>query len=338
MEKKKTDDFFEIKGRNREKTATTDLGVDLNIFRGLLGVTFDWYKKNTTDILAQQTDLPASMGLSAPIINAGAMENTGIELALSHQNRIGEFSYGADFLISVNHNKVTKVLAPNRGVFEEGLPYNSFYLYQWDGIFQSQEEINSSPAQPNSGNLKPGDIKIKDVDGNGSITPDDRVSISSFPKHTYSFGINAGWKAFNLSAFFQGVEGQHFLVDGWGIDPFMQGTAPTTEFLNAWTPENHSNTLPAVYTFGYPGVNGYSSTYSLRDASYLRLKNLNLSYTFTQNLIKVDWLKELTVYFSGSNLITWTKYPGADPERAGSGRYAQFPQLKIFSGGLKITF
>ena len=175
------------------------------------------------------------------------------------------------------------------------------------------------------------------ANGNGVIDPGDRVSYSPYPSYTYSFGANVGWKGFRLDAFFQGVQGQKFLVNGWGIDPFLQGTAPTTNFLNAWTPQNHSQTTPAVYANGYPGVDGYTSTYFLKDASYLRLKNINLSYAFPKSMLRSIWIKGLTVFVSGDNVITWTKYPGEDPERAGSGRYAQFPQLKTYSAGLKVS-
>jgi len=211
-------------------------------------------------------------------------------------------------------------------------------MYEWAGIFQSQDEINSSPKQPNSGTLKPGDLKIRDLDGNGTVGPEDRVRISRFPSYNYSFNLNAGWKGFNLTAFFQGVQGIKTQVSGWGYEPFQQGSAPPLRFLNAWSPTNPSTTVPAVYQVGYPGVSGYTSTYFLQDASYLRLKNLYLSYTFNQDILSKVGAKGLIVYFSGDNLITWTKYEGNDPERAGSGRFAQFPQLKIFTGGLNIKF
>jgi TonB-linked SusC/RagA family outer membrane protein len=321
-----------------ENTAITDFGLDINIFNGLLGLTADWYYKNTTGILTQSAGLPASVGLNPPVVNAGSMVNKGFEFELTHENRIGDFTYGANVIFSLNRNKVTQVLSPNPGVFQVGLPYNSFYVYEFDGIFNSQQEINNSPKQPNSGTLKPGDIKIKDTNGNGVIDPGDRVSISQYPSYTYSFGVNAGWKNFKLTTFFQGVQGQKIYVNGWGIDPFYQGGAPTTDFLNAWTPQNLSQTTPAVYQQGYAGVDGYNSTYFLKDASYLRLKNINLSYSFPQNMLKSIWVKGLTVFVSGDNLVTWTKYVGEDPERAStSGRYAQFPQLKIYSAGLKVS-
>ncbi|MDQ6481087.1 TonB-dependent receptor [Dyadobacter sp. LHD-138] len=321
-----------------EKTAMLDFGLDIDIFRGLFGATIDWYKRNTTDILSTRADLPSSVGLSAPIVNAGGMQNKGIEVELRHRKSFGDFNYGVSVLFHKYNNKVTKLLAPTLGTIEIGQPYNNFFVYDWIGVFQSQEEINSSPKQPSSGTLKPGDLKIRDVDGNGTVGPEDRIRISRFPKYNYSFSLNAGWKGFNLTAFFQGVQGINTQVNGWGYEPFQQGSAPPKRFLDAWSPTNPSNTIPATYLTGYAGVSGYTSTYFIQDASYLRLKNLYLSYAFNEKILSKIKSKGLTVYVSGDNLITWTKYEGNDPERAGSGRFAQFPQLKIFTAGLSVKF
>jgi TonB-linked SusC/RagA family outer membrane protein len=321
-----------------EKTAMLDFGLDVDIFKGLFGATIDWYKRNTSDILSTRADLPSSVGLIAPIVNAGGMQNTGLEVELRHRKSFGEFNYGVSVLYHKFNNKVTKLLAPTLGTIEVGQPYNNFFVYDWIGVFQSQEEINSSPKQPASGTLKPGDLKIRDVDGNGTVGPEDRIRISRFPKYNYSFSLNAGWKGFNLTAFFQGVQGVNTQVTGWGYEPFMQGSAPPKRFLDAWSPTNPSNTVPATYLTGYAGVAGYSSTYFIQDASYLRLKNLYLSYAFNEKILSKIRSKGLTVYISGDNLATWTKYEGNDPERAGSGRFAQFPQLRIYTAGLSIKF
>jgi TonB-linked SusC/RagA family outer membrane protein len=321
-----------------EKTSMLDFGLDVDIFRGLFGATVDWYKRTTSDILSTRADLPNSVGLSAPIVNAGAMQNKGLELELRHRKNFGDFHYGVSVLYHKYNNKVTKLLAPTLGTIEVGQPYNNFFIYQWAGVFQSQEEINSSPKQPSSGTLKPGDLKIKDVDGNGTVGPEDRIRVSRFPTYNYSFNVNAGWKGFSLTAFFQGVQGVNTQVTGWGYEPFQQGSAPPKRFLNAWSPTNPSNTVPATYLTGYAGVAGYSSTYFIQDASYLRLKNLYLSYAFNEKILSKIRSKGLTVYVSGDNLVTWTKYEGSDPERAGSGRFAQFPQLKIYTAGLSIKF
>jgi TonB-linked SusC/RagA family outer membrane protein len=321
-----------------EKTAMLDFGLDIDIYKGLFGATIDWYKRNTSDILSTRADLPSSVGLTAPIVNAGGMQNTGIEVELRHRKRFGDFNYGVGVLFHKYNNEVTKLLAPTLGTIEIGQPYNNFFLYDWIGVFQSQEEINNSPKQPSSGTLKPGDLKMRDVDGNGTVGPEDRIRISRFPKYNYSFNVNAGWKGFSLTAFFQGVQGIKTQVSGWGYEPFQQGSAPPKRFLDAWSPTNPSNTVPATYLTGYAGVSGYTSTYFIQDASYLRLKNLYLSYTFNEKILSKIKSKGLTVYVSGDNLVTWTKYEGNDPERAGSGRFAQFPQLRIYTAGLSIKF
>ncbi|MRS63029.1 SusC/RagA family TonB-linked outer membrane protein [Larkinella terrae] len=321
-----------------EKTSMLDFGLDIDLFRGLFGATIDWYRRNTSDILSTRADLPSSVGLTPPIVNAGAMQNQGIELELRHRKSIGDFNYGVSVLFHKYNNKVTKLLAPTLGTIEVGQPYNNFFVYDWIGVFQSQAEIDNSPKQPSSGTLKPGDLKIRDVDGNGTVGPEDRIRISRFPKYNYSFNLNAGWKGFSLTAFFQGVQGVNTQTTGWGYEPFQQGSAPPIRFLNAWSPTNPSNTVPATYLTGYAGVAGYSSTYFIQDASYLRLKNLYLSYALNDKILKKIRLKGLTVYLSGDNLLTWTKYEGNDPERAGSGRFAQFPQLRIYTAGLSFKF
>ncbi|MEX2232378.1 MAG: TonB-dependent receptor [Cyclobacteriaceae bacterium] len=329
-----------------ESTRVIDVGLDLDISKRLFGMSFDWFKKNTFDILTGQP-VPGSLGVSGPVTNDGKLQNTGWETELKHANQIGAVSYDAYFLISAFENKLLKIRTPTKGVNEEGLPYGSYYMYEWIGIFQSQEDINSSPTQPFFP-AKPGDLKIKDQNGDGVVNADDRKTIDGkYPDFIYSFGLNVSWKGFGLSAFFQGTQGNKMPLNGWGIDPFIQGTPPTTKFRNAWSPTNPSNTVPAVYdSWSYGGVAAYPSTYYLQDASYLRLKNVNLSYTLPKRITDKISSKGLTVYVSGDNLLTFTKFEGADPETlsatgstiGGWGRYAQFPQVRIINFGLDVKF
>ena len=321
-----------------ESTRIVDFGADMDIYKGLLGLTVDWYKKNTFDILTSQP-VPGSLGLSGPVTNDGKLQNIGWEIELRHANTIGQINYSANFLFSMSKNKLLHIRTETKGIKQVGLPYNSYYMYEWIGIFQSQDEIDKSPTQiffpP-----KPGDLKIKDENNDGVVDANDRVVVKgAYPDYTYSFSLNVGWKGFDLSTFFQGVQGLKFRVDGWGIDPFDQGTPPTTKFRNAWTTDNHSNTVPAIYESGYQGVSAYNSTYYLQNASYLRLKNINLSYTFSKAIVNKIKLKGLVLYVSGDNLFTITKYEGADPERLeGNGRYAQYPQLRTLNAGINVNF
>jgi TonB-linked SusC/RagA family outer membrane protein len=326
-----------------ESTKIADVGFDLNAWRGLLGVTFDWFQKTTSDILATQP-IPQSIGLNAPTFNNGSMRNTGVELELTHQNHIGAINYGFNGQIATVNNKVLSIKVPSKGttIRDVGLPYDAFYLYVWDGIFQ-QSDIGDPkvPKHALNPNPKPGDLKMKDINGDGVVDANDRVVVSgAYPDYTYSFGFNVGYKGFNLNTFFQGVQGIKARQTGWGVDPFMQGTPPTVNWRNAWTPQNPTNTLPALYAASYPGVTNYQgSTFYLQDASYLRLKNIVLSYTLPKALLARIRSTEMTVYVSADNLLTFTKFQNGDPERASASlSNPVYPQARILSGGLNVKF
>lgn len=326
-----------------ESTRIVDYGMDLVIKNGLLGVTFDWFRKTTYDILASQP-VPYSLGLSEPTLNDGKMRNTGIELELSHQHNIGEVSYGVNLLASTVRNELLHIRVPSRGttINEVGLPYGAHFLYEWDGIFQEEDIENPDvPTHELNPEPSPGDLKMRDQNGDGVVDADDRIVVEgAYPDYIYSFGFNVAYKGFRLDAFFQGVQGQKSRVFGWGIDPFNQGTPPSPKWRNAWTPENRSNELPALYVAGYPGVANYTgSTFYLQDASYLRLKNIMLSYTLPETLASRIKAQNLTVYISADNLLTWTEYEGGDPERASiTGNFAQYPQARILNAGFNVQF
>lgn len=326
-----------------ESTRVVDLGFDMNVRNGLLGVTFDWFRKTTFDILAPQP-VPSSLGLSSSTFNTGKLRNVGYELELTHQNRIGQVNYGANFQISAAKNKVLEIKVPSKGssIRDVGQPYDAHFLYIWDGIFQV-EDIGNPRVPRHAANVNPkaGDLKMKDIDNDGDVDADDRVVVGgAYPDFIYSFGFNVDYKGFGLSTFFQGVEGLQNRVTGWGVDPFHQGAAPTTKWRNAWTEQNRSNTLPGIYIQGYSGVNAYTaSTYYLQNASYLRLKNVVLSYTFPSTVFSRIKAKDLSVYVSADNLFTITQYEGGDPERASTtGNFAQYPQARILNVGMNIKF
>ena len=327
-----------------ESTRMFDVGFDFALKNRLLEVNFDWFNKTTYDILTQQP-VPASLGLAGPITNDGKLRNRGIDLSIAHNNRIGDVSYGVNGMISTARNELLYIRVPNYGsrIREIGQPFDAHYLYVWDGIFQEEDVLPGSgvPAHELNPNVKPGDLKMKDVNGDGVVDADDRVVVDgAYPKYSYSFGFNVGYKNFNLSAFFQGVDGLKNRVENWGVDPFMQGTAPTVEWRDAWTPENRSNELPGIYVAGYQGVANYkASTYYLRNASYLRLKNVMLSYDFKPEWLQSVKLKGASLWVSADNLWTITDYKYADPERSStSGNFATYPQAKIFNIGANIRF
>jgi len=328
-----------------ETTKITDIGVDITAFRGL-DITFDWYKKSTTDIL-RGSQLTGIVGLGAPTVNSGTMENTGVELSLQYRNMVqsGFFeglAYNASFFIDKFKNELVDFGAQEIAgtvVNEESLPWNTYYMLEWDGIFQTQAEIDAAPKQYND-NTEPGDLRFVDQNGDGVVNDDDRTYIDGqYPDFEYSFNFSSSWKNFDFSFFFQGVEGRNIFVKDWGVQPFVQGSPPTTHWRDRWTPENPSTTMPKIYWgFNAPDKISRNSTYYLQDASYLRLKNVTLGYSLPEDVVERLNIKKLRLYVSGDNLLTFTDYFGLDPERAGSGRFLNYPQNKIYSLGVNIIF
>ncbi|TKG97052.1 SusC/RagA family TonB-linked outer membrane protein [Puteibacter caeruleilacunae] len=328
-----------------ESTSITDIGFDLVLFDGLTA-NFDYYKKETSDIL-RSSQVTGFVGLSAPTVNDGKIQNTGIELKLQYQDELQSgFLHGLKYSVwgtlDKYKNKLVKFGEREIGgstIKEEGRPWDSFYMLEWDGIFQTEEEVASSAKQYND-DTRPGDIKYVDQNNDGKIDNDDKVVIDGqFPKFEYSFNFNAEWRGIDFSMFFQGVQGRKILVKDWGTIPFIQGAPPTKDWRNRWTEENPSTTMPRIY-WGWNGGGKITrtSTYFLQDASYLRLKNLQVGYTLPKRLISKVGLKKLRIFFSGDNLLTFTDYPGLDPERGGSGRFVNYPQNKIYSFGLNARF
>ncbi len=228
-----------------EATTISDIGGDLTVLNGL-NATIDWYKKRTTDIL-RQAQVTAVVGLGAPTINNGTMENKGVELGLTynHQVRGGIFNglhYSAGLNAEHYKNKLVKFGAPEIGDYtieQEGHEWGSYYMLQSIGVFQSEDEIANSPKQFNDATLS-GDLKYKDQNDDGKINENDRIIMpGAFPKLNYSFNLSADWKGFDCYVMFQGVDGVKRYVNGWGTIPFVQGAPPTTNWLNRWTETNH---------------------------------------------------------------------------------------------------
>ena len=321
-----------------ETTTMTNIGIDAAFLQNRLSAEIDVFDKRTTNIL-RQVSVPAQVGdLAGPFRNIGSVTNKGIELTVGFRDKIGAFTYNAGANITYLKNKVLDIKGnkyySGTTIITEDVPINSFFGLQAEGIFQTEKEVADHAVQ--SATTKPGDIKYKDVDGNRIINDADRVIIgNSIPAYTYSFTLGAGYKGFQLTAFFQGVHDVDTYAYGNLAQPYKNGAGVTREWLtDSWTPQNTGARLPRLTTStGYP-QNFLTSDFWIQDASYLRLKNIQLSYRIPQN-----WIQQLTVFVNAQNYLTFSKFKLGDPERQVTrGDIIEYPNNKMITGGVNVTF
>jgi len=328
-----------------ETTTTTDVGVDASFLKNRLSLTTDYFSRNTTDILLQ-LPVGAPYSLSAPYQNAGAVTNKGWEFALGYRDKIRDISYGINVNTAFITNEITDLKGSgpyiNGGRFQQvGYPINSLYGYIAEGIFQTQGDVNKH-ARQSGGVIAPGDIMYKDLNGDGRIDGNDRTYLGSyFPKMTYGLNLSLEWKGIDVVAFFQGALGVKNYVQGimlGGVGPNVG--KPTTAFLDHWTPANHTNAFPRLwysYTNNDPGRT--PSSFWVRNASYLRLKNLQIGYTIPKEIVHKIGLENIKIYYSGQNIWTATKfYKWVDPEAPVGDNGYNFPQVKVNTIGINVVF
>lgn len=335
-----------------ETTTITNIGADASFFRGKLTSSFEFFNKTTDDVL-RPVGIPSQVGaLAGPIRNIGTVENKGVELSLGHRNTVGDFSYELSGNLTYITNKVVNLngeiiiddfSSDRRGplnITQEGRPINQFLLYQSDGYFQSQREIDAHAFQGND--TKPGYIRFKDLDNNGVIDLNDRMAEgSTIPKYTYSFNTNITYKNISLSTIWQGVEGvQTYNKHVSGV-PFWFGTSLPIGWANdSWTPENPNASLPLLTRYQDTQATLFrDSNFWLMDASYLRMKNIQLTYNFNPNLLKRIRVSKLAVFANAQNLLTFTALKDFDPEtELLGGDFFNYPSVKIYTMGLNVSF
>lgn len=334
-----------------ETTSILNFGIDGVFFNDKLSSTIELYDKRTMDIL-RTVNLPAQVGsLSGPVMNVGTVSNKGVELSITHINRFNDFSYRIDFGVNYNINEVVdlngqEILSTGFSgqtsptIIKEGYPIDSYFILESDGIFQSQEEINNSPFQNIT--TKPGYLKYKDQNGDKVINADDRVIIGgALPDYTYDFTLNLTYKNFDLMAFFNGVQGVSTYPSRIIAVPFWFGTSVTQEWVNnSWRPDRTDAKLPILTTYEESQSDNFAySDFWLLDASYLRLKNLQLSYKFSNELVKKFGLSDLVLFVNGQNILTLSKMKDFDPEKNIKGNdYYEYPSIKTYSAGINVKF
>lgn len=325
-----------------ETVTSYEAGIEMKLLENRLSFETAYFDKTTKDLLTF-----VDLGSEKFYTNAGEIENKGFEFTASWNDKINDnFSYSISGNATTLKNKVKSVYEPGFQVFEgpsiltAGAPIGSFYGYVVEGVYQSYADVlNSAPSS--LGDYGPGDLKYKDINGDGKITTEDRTVIGNpTPDVMYGFSLSATYKQFSLSLDFQGVYGNEIYRD-WGNGSTFAQFNYRTDQLDRWTGAGTSNWEPRLNDGS--GYNKLASTYMIEDGSYLRLRNIQFSYDFNKDFLAKSFIQSLRIYFNAQNPITWAKNSGFTPEAGGSpvsfGRdTGGYPLPAVTSIGLNVTF
>lgn len=337
-----------------ETSTQTDIGFDMELMEGRISFTTDYYIKKTSDML-YASPIPLVAGTAPPIQNVATAENRGLELALQYRNIDHALRYSIGGNIAFVKSEVTGLGTGGEPVLsgpiqfanalvaktDIGHPIASFFGYVTDGIFQTQEEVEAAAFQ--SSGTAPGDIRFKDLDGNGVIDANDQTYIGNpTPKMTFGATANFEWKGLELNMFFQGTQGNDIFNNTVRYD-FAYVNRPSSS-LDRWTGPGTSNFEPRA-NLNDPNQNSRISDRFVEDGSYIRLKTLQLGYNLPLSWLKKIKFQQVKVYMTAQNLLTWTNYSGLDPEIGVVGGSLQigidhgfYPQARTVLGGISLTF
>ncbi len=361
-----------------ETSEQLDFGIDMRMFNSRLGVTFDWYNKKTKDWLVKAPIL-GTFGAAAPYINGGDIKNSGVELVLNWQDEINNFRYGVTLTGTQNKNEVTRidnaegiihgpsnVLSQGTGEVSRvqvGQPIGFFIGYKTDGIIQNQNEAdawvipatdidgntNANAGQPYFDDQRPGDVRFVDQDQNGVLDDADNVYLGN-PNPDFEMGvqINLGYKAVYLNTTLAGKFGMQVMQSYRSFaDSFTQNF--TSDVFDRWHGEGTSNTMPRLSYVSNRNSQNISDIY-MHDADFLRINNLTIGYDFAQSPTNVKGFSTLKLYVSMTNLYTFTKYDGMDPDVRFNGNgnsewnwasgidLGLYPQARTVMFGLSLDF
>jgi TonB-linked SusC/RagA family outer membrane protein len=326
-----------------ETTTSTDIGLDVGLFNNALSFELDYFTKKTDQILVQ---LPISTTLgevTAPIQNIGKMTNNGVEFSVNYRSPESHsgFSYSVGANVTYIKNEVTKFRenAPDQlWLVREGFPYKMLYGFKSIGVFQSDKEAGDYMS--NNGYIpKAGDLKYEDVNHDGKLDYNDKQSLgNTLPKYTYGITLGANYKNWSLNIVTQGMAGINgYNQSAWTTPLGISGGTLLTRWKDAWTPENHSNTMPRIVV--NDTWNRYESSFWVQNMSYFKIKNIQLSYQLPASLLQTIHFKGGSVYINAQNLPSFTTkgYIGFDPEQDTFGNGGSvYPTPFITSLGINL--
>ncbi|MBN9295507.1 MAG: TonB-dependent receptor [Filimonas sp.] len=326
-----------------EKSRQFNIGVDAGFFQNKLNFSFDYYRKYIYDLL-QQLPVPYYVGMSAPFVNAGSMENKGWEASVNYNNKIGKVNYSITANLSDVKNKVLNLYGKqyiSSTIIKEGYAINSYYGYKTSGYFQNQDEINKAPAQFNDkANTKPGYIRYQDLNGSGIVNDSDRVVLGNpFPRYEYSLDLKVNYKGFDLDIFLQGVGKRQYYISGYGAQPFYVGSTIFKSQTDTWSPTNSNAAYPLLLIDG----SGVNPNYKISDkwianAAYMRVKLVTLGYTLPKRITDKAKMGPVRFYVSAQNLLTISNFiKGYDVEaEVSSGQF--YPLMRTTTFGVNVNF
>ena len=328
-----------------ETTTSYDLGFDLSILKGRLNFVFDYYHKKTSDLLLS-IPVEQTTGFSSQLSNVGNVTNDGVEFAVNAtliQKK--DVSWNASANIAHNKNKVTslgtqqsEIINGNQTIIRVGEALGTYYGWEFDGVVQAGDDLSKVPAPSNKTNVEYGDAKFVDQNGDGVVDQaNDRVVLGSAqPKFTYGFGSQVRYKSWDLSFNFQGSYGNKLYNQlEQALESPNASYNASAKLVNRWSESNPSTTIPRAYALNL--YNSYLDNRFIEDASYLRLKNIQLGYNFKprfQNGTKLG----VYLYASAQNLLTITNYSGFDPEYSGYVDRGTYPTARTFTFGVKLSY
>ena len=328
-----------------EKVEAWEAGFETNMFRNRLHLEGVYYKKNTKDLLAE---VPGISGTIPGIGNLGSIRNSGVELAATWRDQIGNWGYSVSANLTTISNKVESLVQEGYSIIAgdksqsytmAGYPIGYFYGYKVDGIYQSDNDIKNSPKNTLA-TVTPGDLKFKDVNGDGEITPEDRTMIGNpTPDVTYGFTLGVDYKGWELNVEMMGQSGNQ-IYRTWDNYNFAQFNY-LAQRMDRWHGEGTSNTQPLLNT--KHSVNFLNSEYYIEDGSFFRIRNVQLAYSFDKALIAKVGLQALKLYANIQNLKTWKHNTGYTPEIGGSAisfgtDNGTYPVPAIYTFGVNLTF
>lgn len=328
-----------------------NFGIDFGFLQDRLTGTVDMFIRDTRDLLLARR-WPYYVGaLYTAVDNIGTMRNSGIELSLGWRDSFKlagkDFFYDVNGNISFVKNRITNMngadpVYGDKTITDQGYAVGSFWGYKADGIFRSQEEIDSyfktsGTGEKNIHGFEVGDVRYKDLDKDGELDDINDMTVigNPFPKFTYGINVSLGWGPLDMSMFFQGVYGNKVYnalrerLEGNGLNAQL-----STRMKDVWTTDNMEGSLPNPNHT----VNFWASDRFLEDASYLRLKTMQIGYTFPRRLTEKLKIQNLRLYVSANNLLTITGYSGYDPEVGGGVDYGNYPQSRTFMAGINLKF